>query len=108
MIDFNTMEPTVIKHFRDGEGELIARMVGDDYNRILRGTLASGCSIGMHCHDTSSEIIYILSGVGAVVVDGEEETLPAGTCHYCRKGQTHSLINRGEENLEFFAVIPQQ
>ncbi len=108
MIDFLNMEEKLIPHFKDGEGAIGAKMFADDANRILRGRLAPGCSIGMHCHETSSEIIFILSGVGTTILDGQEETLLPGQCHYCRKGQTHTLINRGTEDLHFFAVVPEQ
>ena len=107
MIDFHLVEEQIIEHMRDGEGEVSLRIVADDQVRILRGKLAPGCSIGMHCHDTSAEVIYILAGVGTVVLgDNTEEVLPAGTCHYCRKGESHSLQNRSEQDVEFFAVIP--
>ncbi|MBR2546816.1 MAG: cupin domain-containing protein [Eubacterium sp.] len=36
------------------------------------------------------------------------ETVSAGGCHYCPKGHTHSMINNSEEDIIFFAVIPEQ
>lgn len=36
------------------------------------------------------------------------ETVWAGICHYCPIGYSHSLINQNENDLIFFAVIPQQ
>lgn len=108
LIDFNSMEETVMPNFLDGEGALRAKMFVDERNRILHGVLEPGCSIGCHTHDTSSEIIYILSGTGVVKVEGGEEPVKAGECHYCPKGHAHSLINNSEGLLEFFAVVPQQ
>lgn len=108
MIDFANMPDTVLPRFKGGEGELIAKMYADDRNRILLARLASGHSIGLHTHDTSSEIIYFLSGQGTVTTDGVSETVTAGDCHYCRKGSAHTLCNDGEEELVFFAVVPQQ
>lgn len=108
MIDFNKLSDTVIHNFYGGEGDTVARMFVDDKNKIMKGKLAPGCSIGMHCHETSSEIIFILSGVGTVILEGEQEILTAGTCHYCQKGQSHTLINNGTEDLVFYAVVPQQ
>lgn len=108
MIDFNKLSDTVIHNFYGGEGDTVARMFVDDKNKIMKGKLAPSCSIGMHCHETSSEIIFILSGVGTVIIDGEQETLTADTCHYCQKGQSHTLINNGTEDLVFYAVVPQQ
>lgn len=108
LINFNSMEETVMPNFLDGEGALRAKMFVDERNRILHGVLEPGCSIGCHTHDTSSEIIYILSGTGVVKVEGGEEPVKAGECHYCPKGHAHSLINNSEGLLEFFAVVPQQ
>ena len=108
MIDFNQVSVTVLPNFKGGEGQLNAKMLGDDLNRILHATLAPGHSIGLHTHDTSSEIIYFLSGKGTVITDGIPEAVEAGLCHYCKKGSAHTLINSGEEDLVFFAVVPQQ
>ena len=108
LIDFSAMEPEVIPHFMGGEGELHAQMIVDERNRILHGILPPGSTIGMHTHETSSEIVYILSGTGKVAYDGGEEPLKPGDCHYCPKGHTHSLVNNSDGPLEFFAVVPQQ
>ena len=37
-----------------------------------------------------------------------EEAVAAGDCHYCQKGQHPMLINDGDEDLVFYAVVPQQ
>ena len=107
-IDFDTMETTVIPHFRGGEKEVSSEMFIDADNKIMRGRLIPGASIGLHTHEDSSEIIYLLSGRGKVLCDGVYEDLAPGGCHYCPKGHTHSLINDGTEPLEFFAVVPNQ
>ena len=80
----------------------------DGVNRILHGVLESGASIGLHTHETNSEIIYFLSGRGKVLYDGKYETVEQGMCHYCPKGHSHSLINDSESDLVFFAVVPEQ
>ena len=108
LVDFNAMEETVIPHFLGGEGSIRAKMRVDELGKILHGVLEPGSTIGLHTHETSSEIIYILSGEGKVLYDGEYETLSAGSCHYCPKGHTHSLINDSGALLEFFAVVPVQ
>lgn len=108
LIDFNAIPETVIPHMRGGEKEVRAHMYVDDLGKIMRGKLIPGASIGLHVHETSSEILYILSGKGKVLYEGTEEPLAPGTCHYCPKGKGHSLINDGDEDLEFLAVIPEQ
>lgn len=108
LIDFNAMEEIVTPGFLGGEGVLRARRWTDDLGKIMRGVLEPGSSIGMHTHETSSETIYILSGTGKVLCDGVYEPLASGSCHYCPKGHTHSLINDGGEPLAFLAVVPNQ
>ncbi|MBD5163015.1 MAG: cupin domain-containing protein [Oscillibacter sp.] len=108
LIDFNAMEEQVIPQFLGGEGTFHTRMRVDELGKIMRGALEPGSCIGLHTHDTSSEIIYILSGTGKVLYDGAYEPLSAGSCHYCPKGHAHSLINDSDALLEFFAVVPFQ
>ena len=106
-LEFERMEPTIILHFKGGEKQIEARMFTDERGRIMHGRLIPGATIGPHTHETNGEIIYILSGRGGCLYDGEMETLKPGDCHYCPKGHTHSLINNGTEDLVFFAVVPE-
>lgn len=108
IIDFKSMQETAMEHFKGGEGVLYARMHFDGVNRIMRGRLEKGSTIGLHTHETSSEIIYVLEGVGSVLMDGQEEMVAPGQAHYCPKGHTHSLRNFGPEDLVFLAVVPEQ
>ena len=108
LINFSAMGAEVIPNFLGGEGEIHAKMYTDERNRILHAILPPGSSIGYHTHETSSEIVYVLSGAGTVKVEGGEEPIKAGDCHYCPKGQSHSVVNTGSQPLEFFAVVPNQ
>lgn len=107
IINFEQMEEKRLPEFKGGAGELIAKMHTDDLSKILYGRLEPGSSIGMHTHETNSEIIYILSGTASILYDEENEELAAGGCHYCPKGHSHSMSNQGEQDLVFFAVIPE-
>ena len=106
-VEFGAMEETAIPGFKGGEGVTHARMFADGCNRIMRGRLEPGCSIGLHTHEGNSEIIFIVSGTGKVLYDGTYESVSAGSCHYCPPGHTHSLINDGQEDLVIRAVVPQ-
>ena len=114
-IRFDEMEVTVLPQFKGGEKEFAANMFFDGTNRIFKGTLVPGATIGMHTHDDSCEVIFVLEGNGTVVErspESEEDTITpvsAGDCLYCQKGHTHSLRNTAEEgNLVFYAVVPKQ
>ncbi|WP_315366499.1 cupin domain-containing protein [Prevotella koreensis] len=107
-INKEQLEEKILPKFKEGEGQYIMRAYDDDDNKLMFGTLEPGCSIGYHTHTNNSETMYILSGVATYVIDGgvEEVVLP-NEVHYCPKGRSHSLQNRGTENLTFFAVIGQ-
>ena len=106
-ISFDSMDPVILANFYGGEKQFVAKMHRDENNKILKGTLIPGASIGYHCHADSSEIIFVLSGEGIVNDNGEEMTLRAGDCHYCARGEHHSLRNEGTQDLIFYAVVPQ-
>lgn len=108
ILNFSKMETKEFEHFYGGENVLTAQMSVDEKNKILHGKLKPGASIGLHKHETSSEIIYILEGNGTVLYDGQYEEVEKGLCHYCPKGHEHSLINNSDKDLIFFAVVPEQ
>ena len=108
MIDFNAMTETALPQFNGGEGTFFAKIFNDGATKILKGKLPCGASIGLHRHETSCEVIFVLSGKGKAILNDAEEHLIAGSCHYCPKGQSHTLINVGDEELIFYAVVPQQ
>ncbi len=108
LIDFDAIPVSVIPHMRGGEKEVSTRMFSDERCKIMQGRLIPGATIGLHTHETSCEIIYILSGQGKVLYDDGSEPLSAGSCHYCPKGHAHSLINDSGEDLLFLAVVPEQ
>ena len=106
-IMFNEMNDTVLEHFQGGEGRFVPKMFNDGTNKIMLGRLEPGCSVGMHTHTGTSETIFILSGTGKVLYDGEYESVQAGSCHYCPEGHSHSLINDSQGDLVFVAVVPK-
>ncbi len=106
IIDFNDLELNVAQNFKGGEKEYVSRRFVDENNKIMLGTLEPGASIGYHSHDTDSEIMYFLEGIATVLYDDGQETLHPGQAHYCPKGHSHSLINRGDVPLRFVAIVP--
>lgn len=107
-INFKEMQEQNIPGFKGGEGVFSVKMYSDDACKIMHGRLVPGASIGLHTHETNSEMIYILSGTGKVLYDDTKEILEPGDSHLCPKGHCHSLINEGAEDLLFFAVVPEQ
>lgn len=108
IIDFSNINEECIPGFKGGEKQFNVKTFSDGLNKIMMGRLVPGASIGMHTHETNSEIMTITKGRGSVLYDGKRHSLQAGDVHYCRKGNSHSLINDGDTDLEFFAVVPEQ
>lgn len=105
-IDFNTISEKEIPAFKGGEKFFAVKMFDDATGKIMHGRLIPGASIGMHTHTGNSEVIFILSGKGYSICNGEKEILSAGECSYCKEGGSHCLVNDGTEDLIFFAVVP--
>ena len=92
----------------DGTGKMSAKTYMDEQGKIIPTTIHAGGSIGLHKHKTSDDINYILSGTGKAICDGEEELLRAGTCHICKKGSEHSIVNTGEGDLTMLTVVVER
>ena len=86
IIDFSKMDVTVLPNFKGGEKEFAANMFFDGTNRIFKGRLVPGASIGVHTHEDSCEVIFILEGSGTILEiepgSSEEKVSPvsAGDC----------------------------
>ena len=79
---------------------------GDDYGKIVKGRLIPGASIGLHTHEVNYEVMYFIEGEATVIYNEERMTFSPGQVHYCAKGQSHTIINEGSEDVVFFAVLP--
>lgn len=108
ILNFNEIEEQVIPNFKGGDKQFRTRMYTDASCKIMRGSLEPGAAIGVHTHETNSEIIFMVKGTGMVLYDDGMEALPAGSCHYCPKGHSHSLRNESDETITFYAVVPEQ
>lgn len=114
-IKFDEMDTTVLPEFKGGKKELAANMFFDGTNRIFKGRLVPGATIGMHVHEDSCEVIFILEGKGTIIEKGPDtdesttRSVTSGDCLYCPKNHAHSLQNTSNEgDLLFYAVVAQQ
>lgn len=111
IIRLEEIPQSVLPAFKGGEKEFRANMHFDGRNRMFKGCLVPGSSIGVHTHDDSCETIFIISGTGTIleVENGVESgsSVKAGDCLFCDKGQTHSLRNTSDEDLVFYASVIQ-
>ena len=105
LIDFNTTKEITVPGMNNGTGMMTAKMYMDEQGKIIPCSIHAGGSIGLHKHETSDDINYVLSGTGKVICEGQEELLNAGTCHICKKGSEHSIENTGDEDLVLLTVV---
>lgn len=108
IIDFNEKEAITIPGMNGGTGTVIAKMHMSEAGKIIPGSLQPGSSIGMHKHETSDDINYVISGTGKAICDGVEEELMPGVCHVCKKGSEHSIINTGDEDLVLLTIVVER
>ena len=108
LIDFNTIKEITLPGMNNGTGEMTAKMYMDENGKIIPCTIHKGGSIGIHKHETSDDINYVLSGSGKAICDGKEEILNAGCCHICKKGSEHSVINTGDDDLVLLTIVVER
>lgn len=106
VLDIQNLQETANEHFKGGEGTVYLRAFFDGLNRIMLVRIPKGASIGMHTHETNSEIFHVLAGKALVKLADGEETVEVGQVHYCPKGIGHETISVGEEDLLLMAVVP--
>lgn len=106
--DFSDVNEETIENFNGGNGSYIVKRLESDGNRIMKGRLDPGSSIGSHKHMENCEFLYVISGTGKAYVSGKEEPVSPGTFHHCPKGNEHMLVNDGDEPLIFVAVVSRQ
>lgn len=105
LINFNKIKEITVYRMNNGTGTITAKMYMDGQYKIIHCSIHAGSSIGLHKHETSDDINYVLSGKGKAVCDGQEEILSPGTCHICQKGSEHSIKNTSDENLILLTMV---
>ena len=104
-IEFGGLTEKRIEEFNGG---INLKSIDKNDVKFLSARLEPGSSVGMHKHLDTCEIIIILSGKAKAICDGETEMLVAGSCHFCPRGSSHTLMNIGEDDLVFVAAVPRQ
>lgn len=107
----NELRREKIDSLRGGKGsvEFIHIMEKDQFNdngrMFARLKLKPGNSIGYHKHEGDFEGYYFIKGEGTFNDNGKEYPVKAGDFTLTEAGQSHSLENSGDDDLEFIALI---
>ncbi len=68
-------------------------------------TLEPGAKVALHTHHNDFEVFYIVAGTGLVVDNHTEQQVKAGDMIFTDDGENHSIENRGEDILEYLAIV---
>ena len=68
-------------------------------------TVAVGGYVREHAHDRNEEVIYMVSGKGRAVLDGENHPMAPGSAFFIGKNRRHMFINEGQEEMTFVWLI---
>ena len=105
--------PEELQNARGGEGS-VTRLMYEQMNQFGGQIKAfavmdvpPGSSIGLHEHIDDMEVYFMLDGMAEVTDNGEDNYLKAGDILVTVQGETHSLKNKTDQNLTFFALILQ-
>ncbi|GAB2491339.1 cupin domain-containing protein [Comamonas humi] len=64
-------------------------------------TLPPGGTVRLHSHDRAEEVLYVIEGQGAAIVDGKPERMAPNTTLYLGHNQTHTFTNDGTTDLKW-------
>lgn len=96
---------------RTGEREgTLTRLVDDAlmHNKsklFARITLKPGSKTPLHKHEGDFEVYYIVAGQAMVNDNGDLKPAKTGDIIFTDHGESHSMENIGETDLEFIALI---
>ncbi len=104
-----------IKHnMRAGVGDIElthvveSALLGEHCRLFSQIRVKPGDSIGEHQHLGEQEIFYFIKGSGIVIDDGKKVEISAGDVMVTPNNASHGVINNGDEDLVFIALILKQ
>lgn len=68
-------------------------------------TVAAGCFVREHLHAHNDELAYVISGHGALVMEGVRHSLQPGAAAFIGRGVKHSFASAADEPLTFVWFI---
>ena len=92
------------KHLQFGLGFRV--ILGDVHSQAAQMTLAPGKTEGGpdNKHRGADQWLYVVSGSGEAVIDGERIELREGTLTLIQRGDKHEIRNTGQEPLRTLNV----
>jgi mannose-6-phosphate isomerase-like protein (cupin superfamily) len=99
------MKPQIIDLKDEAEENQSFRKVlfTGEKSQLVVMSLPAGGSIGTEVHQVD-QLIYVTKGEGAALIDGIREGFKKGAVLCVPAGETHDVINTGDEPLKLFTV----
>lgn len=100
-----------VENMAGGEGHVIikeilnAEQLNGKCGLYAQVTIEPGCSLGYHEHHGESETYYLLQGQGEYNDNGDKRAVQAGDMTFTPDGKGHGLVNTGDTDLVFMALI---
>jgi mannose-6-phosphate isomerase-like protein (cupin superfamily) len=67
--------------------------------RLSHALFRPGQRVSHHSHADLSEVFYVISGSGTLIVDGAEHAIAAGSSFRIDPGEEHALLNTGIDDM---------
>ncbi len=72
--------------------------------QVVIMSIPAGEDIGMEVHPDNDQVLYLLSGQGKVVINGEEADFAEGDLALVNAGNMHDFINTGDQPMKIITT----
>lgn len=108
---FDKLRVSVTENAKGGQGAFINYHIMEKDELYGKGRyyalcrLAPSCSVGLHTHSGEMEICHFVSGTGMVKTRDTAIAVHPGDTNVVEDGEEHEVINTGDEDLVYTALI---
>lgn len=72
--------------------------------QVVIMSIPIGGEIGEEVHNDNDQVLYLVEGVGKVVLEGQEEIFEKNDLVLVRAGTKHNFINTGEADMKIITT----
>jgi len=90
---------------KPGEKAQMIKIAQDDTITLFVVRSTEGFVLKSHIHKTHSETVYVLKGIGQMLINDKWVDIKPGSLHFNPIGKVHSLRNTGNEPLVAISIF---
>ncbi len=75
-----------------------------EYTQVVIMSIPPGGEIGEEVHPDTDQVLYLVQGRGAVILDGKSSPYEAGDLVLVAAGTKHNFVNNGQEDLKIITA----